>query len=193
MTSSSFKEKWDKLSPSEKKDLTLYLDELISVVEHAPVTSKTHYHELDAFTDPVYAKEHAILDAIGFKNGDPDANKIKPLVNIWWKCIYPISTNVLYTFPFLHHHCSSEERQKVMLRSYNAIKGYINGVECNLIEGDKVRINGSLRTLKRIKDHSPSGTVNTVLSIEVSDNEILAVATIDGVKYFERSDPNAGS
>jgi hypothetical protein len=81
-------------------------------------SEKTHYHDLNVWSDKAYEFIHAMLKKYGFVNGDPEANALLPDATLWWM-VYGLISNVIYS-PHLktqvaYHHASAYERNEALI------------------------------------------------------------------------------
>lgn len=97
-------------------DLREFVDFLNALSNTA--SKKTHYHELNVWSNSAFNYVHNRLKKYGFVNGDPEANAKNPDATFWWK-IYSIVSNVIYS-PHLksevaYHHSSAFERNEALI------------------------------------------------------------------------------
>lgn len=87
-------------------------------------SSKTHYHQLDSWSEPIYQFIRSRLDCHGFKNAEPEHNKSIPMVSVWWE-IYRALGSVQDSPDLItevaNHHSSALERHNAFLVDIHAI------------------------------------------------------------------------
>ena len=109
------KELIEKTNPSdvELQDIM----ELKEMVKNSfdTASKKTHYHNLDEWSKPIWNHIHEMLHKHGFISGDPEANLKNLKASFWWG-IYKIFSNIIYspnlvTEVSLHHSSAWERNQ----------------------------------------------------------------------------------
>ena len=108
-------------------DLKAYVDYLEGL--RAIASEKTHYHELNVWSNKAFEFVHAMLKKYGFVSGDPEANALNPDASFWWK-VYSIVSNVIYS-PHLktqvaYHHSSAYERNEALMLEINDVLSSIS-------------------------------------------------------------------
>lgn len=78
-------------------------------------SKKTHYNDLNLWSDEAYDFIHQMLKKYGFVNGDPEAH-------FWWQ-VYGLLSSIIYS-PYLksevaYHHSSAFERNRALLGELN--------------------------------------------------------------------------
>jgi hypothetical protein len=96
------------------------------LVEKLRITAskKTHYQDLDKWSNEVHEYVGNMLKKYGFVNGNPEANALIPDVSFWWN-IYCLLSNVIYS-PHLvsevsSHHSSAFERNEALIKEIDDI------------------------------------------------------------------------
>ncbi len=105
-----------------KEDLKLYYNLLQSLSSTA--SKKTHYDKLNEWSDKAYGFIHDMLKKYGFKNGQPEVNKLNNDASFWW-AIYGVLSSICYS-PYLEtevaiHHSSAWERNKAMIAEMKSL------------------------------------------------------------------------
>lgn len=82
-------------------------------------SKKTHYQDLNQWSDVVFGYVHKMLKKTGFKNGRPEENAKNPSATLWW-AIYGVVGNITYS-PYLktevaRHHSSAWERNEALIK-----------------------------------------------------------------------------
>lgn len=108
------------VSPDCIKDLHEFHHEVIEWQNKA--SKKTHYEDLNIWSDDVYGFIHRMLEKYGFVNGNPEANAKNPEANFWWM-VYGLMSSIIYS-PYLksevaYHHSSAFERNRALLGELN--------------------------------------------------------------------------
>ena len=95
------------------------IKEYLSLIKELSNTAskKTHYDNLNVWSDAAYPFIHDRLKKYGFANGQPEVNKKNPNASLWWM-IYQLLSNITYS-PNLRtevssHHSSAFERNEAM-------------------------------------------------------------------------------
>lgn len=98
------------------------LKNIIKLINILPVTTERFYTGLDEFMNPIYEKVHELLNAYGFVNGNPEANKDNHKVQImFW--VYQEVSNCIYKEPCNgDHHACTAERKEAILNSLNMLR-----------------------------------------------------------------------
>jgi len=81
-------------------------------------SKKTHYQELDQWSDAVFGYAHRMLKRTGFKNGRPEENAKNPSATLWW-AIYGVVGSIIHS-QYLQtrvasHHSSAWERNEALI------------------------------------------------------------------------------
>ncbi len=106
------------------KDLQKYQELLTSLSDTA--SKKTHYDNLNDWSDKAYGYIHDMLKKYGFKNGDVEANNKNPDARFWW-AVYGVLSSITYS-PYLKtevalHHSSAYERNEAMIQEVKTLIG----------------------------------------------------------------------
>jgi hypothetical protein len=119
----------EKLSEAEKGKTLIFLNDLKKVIKTTPVSDRTHYVDSDEFCKVVYNFIHESLKEAGFVNGDVEANKLMPFVQVIWWFYAEIMDHIYritWPIPVAHHHASSKDRQRAMLYSLDSFAKAFN-------------------------------------------------------------------
>lgn len=117
--SHSVRQALEAIKPSENclQDLMAF-KKFIDSLESSS-SKKTHYAELNQWSDPVYKFIHNMLDKYGFISGDVSANLKNADASFWFK-IYSVMSNVTYSSNLKPlelvalHHCSAYDRNEAL-------------------------------------------------------------------------------
>jgi len=81
-------------------------------------SKKTHYQDLDEWSDVVFGYVRKMLKKTGFKNGRPEENAKNPNATLWW-AIYGMVGNITYSqylqTRVARHHSSAWERNEALI------------------------------------------------------------------------------
>jgi len=163
----------------------LELQDYLETLKKLFVVKSGSYDRLDEYEFPKMEFIHDKLKKYKFANGKPEKNTIElnPMATFWW-CMYDSMSNTIHTFPFLHHHSSSWERQQVDLFIVNCIINELKDVHLdeNLIKlkSSFVVKNGHRYKVKYVHDYSPIGCKNQLLIIKTTTKELIYCTT----EYF---------
>lgn len=107
--------------PNASLDAVTDLQYFVGVLEKLRETAskKTHYGDLNLWSDAAFGYVHDMLKKHKFVSGDPEANALLPDATFWWK-VYSIVSNVIYS-PHLksevaYHHSSAYERNEALIK-----------------------------------------------------------------------------
>lgn len=105
-----------------KSDLHAYHHKVIEWQNTA--SKRTHYDQLEDWSNPAYGFIHDMLHKYGFVNGDPEANAKNANASFWWN-VYGLLGSIIYS-PYLksevaYHHSSAFERNRALLAELNII------------------------------------------------------------------------
>ena len=107
-------------------DAVTDLQYFVGVLEKLRKTAskRTHYGDLNLWSNAVFGYVHDMLKKHKFVNGDPEANTLLPDAMFWWK-VYSIVSNVIYS-PHLksevaYHHSSAYERNEALILEINDV------------------------------------------------------------------------
>jgi len=81
-------------------------------------SKKTHYQDLDEWSDVVFGYVHKMLKKTGFKNGRPEENAKNPSTTLWW-VIYGVVGSITHS-QYLQtrvasHHSSAWECNEALI------------------------------------------------------------------------------
>lgn len=122
-------EKMEDINLSEG-DKSIFKTELKSFQEllnnlRSTASKKTHYQQLDEWTDIVYGRIRDYLNQHGFINaGAALGLNQPPLADMWW-AIYSVKSSIIYSH-FLQtevsdHHSSAYERNEALIKEVDEI------------------------------------------------------------------------
>lgn len=156
------------------------LQNYLEILKKLFVVKTGSYDRLDEYETPKMNFIHDKLHEYKFVNGYPEKNTIEknPMAAFWW-CVYHSISNSIYTFPFLHHHASSWERQQVDVFIINCIINELNNVHLDPIKSKDTYIveNGHRYKVKYAHDYSPIGCKNQLHIIKTATKELIYCTT----------------
>ena len=119
--------KIEAVSDECKSDVNPFKELLDELSETA--SKKTHYENLDEWSDKVHEYVYDMLKKYGFKSGDVEANSKNPEASFWWS-IYGIVGACIHS-PNLktevaNHHASAWERNEALRKDIQDLISLIN-------------------------------------------------------------------
>ncbi len=92
-------------------------------------SKRTHYTDLELWSEPAYEFIRKMLNKYGFINGNPEANAKNPNANFWWQ-IYCLLSNIVYSPNLVsevaYHHSSAFERNRALMIELNILLSKLN-------------------------------------------------------------------